>query len=1451
MDVNTDESGVDLLQNPMEVHEETPGNSVRSKPPIRMVVRGTFQVSSTGIAWMYESQSKMHTCTHDGYLQRWTPTREQFQLDEELPIYALSQVSLRVLMSSRGSESGEKTSETLAPTNHSDSAHSPSPSGPHALARDFMNAVEDFVEDLAVTSIAYSSVLKTLLVAFQGGRAAVLVGNLEASLTDLKLHWLPLQGATVVAVNERKALLTIGLENGDVWLYSAHPGFKAQKQLSLSPWGITKRVTGAARRLEWTPDGRVLAVGYAARGLSTWSSAGCRLNCTISEVSVMNEEYQFQIGSAFFTPSNGNGASGSGAPHSRRTKSRDRSSANVMNSMNSSSQSVGSSTSATAATPSNPPSTSSTPRLSAASAQRDTKAPSSSSSATGSGGTSPKSAGGRSASRSGSSATLPGPHSSSPLPPLSHTPTPIVEGAFGGVNALSWGFGGYTLLISCGGISSAGTFDQYQFVKASVAANMNMSSSERIMLQGSDRVMLLMNRGRALGELSWNHLPLPTVYAQDSWPVRIASVSPDGTQLAVAGQRGFVIKSLAASGAWSLFGDRMEEQALRVVALAWFRTYLVIVAWCETAKAYQVMFFPRGQKLAFSSLAYRGNVPLGKTPTFLDCNDSYLVLFTQDSYFQYKITEAPATPRAPAAISLTLTHQLSVDVPFSATSVLVLPSSVVLTEMTNPKTTSMPPPSAPATPRQTSPREAKLMDTGTSAASKATPTEPKVKQEARVSRTMAKMLVLDSNGVLSLTNAERSFNAILSKGIEQFWMANSEASSGNDDLGNSLWAFGERGLEVWFPFFSQTVQASQQQNYLTRERSMEFDPEVCPIGFLREFGLIVGVCQGPTKAFSTPAPCFSYETKTQPFLHSVLKRMLERGEIQPAVDMAKRYASVSHFQHSLELLLHEALESQHHADKKRRKQREVLAASNGSINSLNASSSQLSKSLNEDFDDAASESAHSRRTSIDISSEPSGAPSMVPSGSSSQLHAPQASTPASSSKTLERLGTSSALLTPSSHSANATPVVHRRNRSSEKPKVLLRYVFEFLREFGVQMYTMIVVSCARKTDPALWRTLFHPRYTAGKPRALFEHCLSTGQLTVATSYLRVIQLIDGQGESRRAALQCLDLCLKLDNLELLRDLMRFLEPDGAQMLVSSTGELKLDESKPSPRNPSISVTPQYRPNALQDDAQMRKDVESHTTGGFSEQQEQFILDDTLGRYARKLLASQDLRSLVRFAKITRHDLQSWLAKERKRAAIIEDFPATLARLHSDFAIPRPTHFPIEHLHLDNWEHSLEDYSAIYYPNSDFLLKAAEEEEAMNGGWEADEVRSNGSGSGGSMSGGGSNSGGGFPPPLTYGTGSGFLAGHAHDLYDEASWNDTSVLTSFRDLEHLLRAMIASDCAGYALLLATVLFRVPIILSVLEKHPIFWRVYKPLLLAERQSQGYGELLVYLLSKIPGK
>jgi hypothetical protein len=70
--------------------------------------------------------------------------------------------------------------------------------------------------------------------------------------------------------------------------------------------------------------------------------------------------------------------------------------------------------------------------------------------------------------------------------------------------------------------------------------------------------------------------------------------------------------------------------------------------------------------------------------------------------------------------------------------------------------------------------------------------------------------------------------------------------------------------------------------------------------------------------------------------------------------------------------------------------------------------------------------------------------------------------------------------------------------------------------------------CARKTDPGFWKRLFE---LAGSPKVLFEQCMQTGRVQTAASYLRILQHIEGQQESRFCALKLLDEALNKEDLE--------------------------------------------------------------------------------------------------------------------------------------------------------------------------------------------------------------------------------------------------------------------------------------------------------------------------------
>lgn len=70
--------------------------------------------------------------------------------------------------------------------------------------------------------------------------------------------------------------------------------------------------------------------------------------------------------------------------------------------------------------------------------------------------------------------------------------------------------------------------------------------------------------------------------------------------------------------------------------------------------------------------------------------------------------------------------------------------------------------------------------------------------------------------------------------------------------------------------------------------------------------------------------------------------------------------------------------------------------------------------------------------------------------------------------------------------------------------------------------------------------------------------------------------------------------------------------------------------------------------------------------------EEFFIDVILQRHARRLLSAHRLVDLGYFAAHLDFHLVAWLAKERDRAARIDDFVAALKHLHEEFNWPYPT-----------------------------------------------------------------------------------------------------------------------------------------------------------------------------------
>lgn len=209
-------------------------------------------------------------------------------------------------------------------------------------------------------------------------------------------------------------------------------------------------------------------------------------------------------------------------------------------------------------------------------------------------------------------------------------------------------------------------------------------------------------------------------------------------------------------------------------------------------------------------------------------------------------------------------------------------------------------------------------------------------------------------------------------------------------------------------------------------------------------------------------------------------------------------------------------------------------------------------------------------------------------------------------------------------------VLEEEAMSSEPiPDALLPRVIDFIREFPVFLQT--VVQCARKTELALWPHLFA---SVGNPKDLFQECLLQGQLDTAASYLLVLQNLEVPLVSRQHATLLLGAALDGAHWTLARDLVRFLRAINP-------------EADSSPPRPSAGPSP-----------------DEDTVN-------QVFMEVILTRHARKLLAVGQLRKLGSFAAHLDFPLQSFLEKERLRAARVEDFVTALKSVHADFEWPMP------------------------------------------------------------------------------------------------------------------------------------------------------------------------------------
>jgi hypothetical protein len=126
--------------------------------------------------------------------------------------------------------------------------------------------------------------------------------------------------------------------------------------------------------------------------------------------------------------------------------------------------------------------------------------------------------------------------------------------------------------------------------------------------------------------------------------------------------------------------------------------------------------------------------------------------------------------------------------------------------------------------------------------------------------------------------------------------------------------------------------------------------------------------------------------------------------------------------------------------------------------------------------------------------------------------------------------------------------------------------------------------------------------------------------------LRILQYLKNPVLARKCAAKLLGMALDSEDMELVQDLMRFLDP-----IEDSEAE---EEGILGSENESGVGRGREGTGSMNDD-------------GLTEDDEEFLMVEVLlSRYARKLLSQHQLKQLLRFAGMVNRPLQPWLVRER-------------------------------------------------------------------------------------------------------------------------------------------------------------------------------------------------------------
>ncbi|GIL70747.1 hypothetical protein Vretifemale_1461 [Volvox reticuliferus] len=346
------------------------------------------------------------------------------------------------------------------------------------------------------------------------------------------------------------------------------------------------------------------------------------------------------------------------------------------------------------------------------------------------------------------------------------------------------------------------------------------------------------------------------------------------------------------------------------------------------------------------------------------------------------------------------------------------------------------------------------------------------------------------------------------------------------DVEMPWWLYGPAGMQLCFPSSLGTPAALSMAYKEGHDIELEFDQEVYPVGISLADDAIVGITQrivrgtggpmvgpnGVAMASAAQLPCFHPIPESQPVLPCLLRRLLQRGAFQEAVSLARRHARGPHFARSLEWLLFTALE-------------------------IDTSTSSLAR--------------------------PTASTAKRAGGTIAAPDALEGST-----------------------LAHQTSLKQHQQPQPPQQQSLLAAAADLVRHFP-NLFAEVVVSVARKTDAALWPPLFD---AVGSPSKLLDGLVEAGELASAACFLLIIDRLEGAPAAQEQALRLMRSSLQRGQYPLCCELLRFVVPPADQD--TDSGRL-VSPDRPLP-TADVSAAPSAGglPGGLQEQQQQQPAVAS-------------------------------------------------------------------------------------------------------------------------------------------------------------------------------------------------------------------------------------------------------------------